>query len=167
MIGRLINLPFKVLGRVSRAVQDRNDLAMKAQHGQGEAGDDYSAFDNADRLFEALPADLQFENLDMDPAKVLTSEKRGAPVLLVDVRRPAAFKGGHIPDAAHIPLGALHIRLAELPPDQRIVVYCDDGRASRDAVMFLRFRGLEDTWVLAGGMAAWRRAGGSVTGGGR
>ena len=167
MLGRLINLPFKVLGKVSRAVQDRNDSAMKAQHGEGEAGDDYSGFDNADRLFEALPEDLQVGKIDLDAARVLANDSSGHSVLLVDVRKPAAFRGGHIPDAVHIPLGAIHIRLAELPPDQRIVVYCDDGRASRDAVKFLRFRGLEDTWVLAGGLPAWRAAGGSVTGGGR
>lgn len=167
MLGRLINLPFKVLGKVSRAVQDRNDSAMKAQHGEGEAGDNYSAFDNADRLFETLPEDFHPDNLEIDAAKVLAAEKRGKTVLLVDVRKPAAHKAGHIPDAAHIPLGALHIRLAELPPDQRLVLYCDDGRASRDATMFLRFRGMEDVWMLAGGLPAWRRAGGTVTGGGR
>lgn len=167
MIGRLINLPFKVLGKVSRAVQERNDAAMKAQHGGGVATDNYDGFEDRDVLGEALPTDFEPGPLEIDPARVLADVKAGKPVLFVDVRKAPAFNAGHIGGALHMPIGTVHIRLAELPPDIRVVLYCDDGKKSRDAAIFVRHRGLEDTWMLSGGLPAWRRAGGEVQGSAR
>ena len=46
MIGKLINLPFKVLGKAARAVQERNDSVMKEVHGEGTSGDDWSELEN-------------------------------------------------------------------------------------------------------------------------
>ena len=48
----------------------------------------------------------------------------------------------------------------ELP----VIVYCSDGARSLDAVRFFRERGMEETWALAGGLAAWTAAGGPVDG---
>lgn len=167
MIGRLINLPFKVLGKVSRAVQDRNDAAMKAQHGGGVATDNYDRFENLDRLGEPLPTDFDPGPLEIDASRVLADVRAGKPVVFVDVRKAPSFNSAHIGGAMHMPIGTVHIRLAELPPDIRVVLYCDDGKKSRDAAIFVRYRGLEDTWMLSGGLPAWRRAGGEVQGSGR
>ena len=57
----------------------------------------------------------------------------------------------------------LDIRLAELPPAGiPVVIYCQDGQVSREAVRFLRFRGIDETWYIEGGLDAWKVAGGSV-----
>lgn len=167
MIGRLINLPFKVLGKVSRAVQERNDAAMKAQHGEGLATDNYDAFEDKDTLGEPLPEDFDPGPLEQDAARVLADLRDGREILFVDVRKGAPFRAGHIQGALSMPLGTVHIRLAELPPDVRVILYCDDGKKSRDATIFVRYRGLEDTWTLSGGLPAWRRAGGEVQGSSR
>ena len=93
--------------------------------------------------------------------------RAGREILFVDVRKTGPFNAGHVKGALHMPLGTVHIRLAELPPDVRVVLYCDDGKKSRDATIFVRYRGLEDTWMLSGGLPAWRRAGGEVQGSAR
>lgn len=167
MIGRMINLPFKVLGAVSRKLQERNDAAVEARYGKGTATDDYDDFNDKDALGEKLPDDFDPGSIDLDPGRVLSDQRAGRAPMFVDVRKPAAYRARHVPGALNMPLGTVHIRLAELPPDQRVVVYCDDGRKSREAATFLRFRGLEDTWMLTGGFNAWTRAGGAVEGGAR
>ena len=166
MIGRLINLPFKVLGKVARTVQDRNDAAMKARHGDGDTADSFAEFErNAEKLGERVPPDYDAGPTDMDASRALADQRGGRKTLYVDVRSENAWRAGHITGALHMPLGAVHIRLAELPPDERVVVYCDDGRRSREAVIFLRVRGLEDVYAMNGGLAAYKAAGGATQGG--
>lgn len=167
MIGRLVNLPFKVLGAVSRKLQERNDAAVEAKYGKGVDADDYSEMDERDALGEKLPADWDPGALDLEAAKAMADQKAGKRTFFVDVRKPAEYARSHVPGALNMPLGTVHIRIAELPPDQRVVICCDDGRRSRQAASFVRYRGLEDTWSLSGGLAAWSRAGGKLEGGGR
>ena len=69
-----------------------------------------------------------------------------------------------IPDALHIPYGDVGIRIAELPPDTKIVVVTPNPNDSDAVVRFLRHRGLHDTWSLSGGLAAWKQAGGASDG---
>ena len=47
---------------------------------------------------------------------------------LVDVRTPQEFAPGHIPGAVNIPVDDLRSRLAELPRDREIAVYCQVGQ---------------------------------------
>lgn len=163
MIGRLINLPFKVIGAVARKVQDRNDAAVRAQHGEGDASDSFDHLRDKDLAEHELPSDYDPGNVDMAASQLLADHRAHRGMLFLDVRSDRDFARGHLPGGTCIPLGALSIRLAELPPDQRVVVYdADGGRASQRATAFLRFRGIEDCWRLAGGLAAWQAAGGPV-----
>ena len=61
-------------------------------------------------------------------------------------------------DATHIPAEEIDIRLAELPPDVRIVILSRTSQESERVVRFLRHRGLDDTWSLHGGLEAWKKA---------
>jgi rhodanese-related sulfurtransferase len=75
--------------------------------------------------------------------------------LLLDVRTPAEFAGGHLPGAKNVPVGELSARLGELPKDRAIVAYCQSGMRSASAVRLLRAQGFE-AWNL-GGMGAYDR----------
>ena len=46
---------------------------------------------------------------------------------LVDVRTPAEFRGGTIPGAVNLPVDELRDRLAELPADEELLVFCQVG----------------------------------------
>ena len=39
MLKRFVNLPFQLLGRAARAVQDRQDAVMRDKHGVGDLSD--------------------------------------------------------------------------------------------------------------------------------
>ncbi len=81
----------------------------------------------------------------------------GAVVL--DVRAPAEFAGGHLPNARNIPLEELDKRLAELPSGKPLLICCASGSTSSRAMARLRKGGRQDVFNLAGGLQAWRQAG--------
>jgi rhodanese-related sulfurtransferase len=87
------------------------------------------------------------------------------PVTLVDVRRDAAFEGDRnvIPGARKRSPEAVREWASELDPWSPVVVYCARGHeVGQNAASVLRERGL-DARFLAGGLEAWRAAGGRVT----
>jgi rhodanese-related sulfurtransferase len=162
MLKSLVNLPFRVIGKAARAVQDRNDTRLKEQHGSGQDGDDFDDLANIPDF--DTPEDFLVQPPTLDAAAVRAALRGQAGWALIDLRTPSAWRRGALPGAENQPIATLGIRLAELPPaDVRIVVYCEDGgELSRAAVRFLRFRGIEDAHMLAGGVAAWRAAGGDL-----
>jgi adenylyltransferase/sulfurtransferase len=76
------------------------------------------------------------------------------PHLLIDVREPSEHARAHIDGAMLIPLATLPERIVELPGDHPVVVHCQSGGRSSQAVRMLRARGYE-AYNLAGGIRAW------------
>lgn len=76
-----------------------------------------------------------------------------AGALVVDVRSPAEFAQGHVGDAVNLPVDELPARLAELPTDRMVVVYCASGGRSARAARLLR--GAGRTVVDAGTAASF------------
>lgn len=54
-------------------------------------------------------------------------EQLGDGAFLVDVRTPEEYAQGHIPGAVNVPVDELRGRLAELPRDRPLTVYCQVG----------------------------------------
>src|SRR5262245_8756900 len=88
----------------------------------------------------------------------LTRELTQVPTALVDVRFPGEWAQGAIPGAVHIPLDQLEERLAEIPRDGRVVVYCQSGLRSSTAASLLEQAGFDEVIELAGGYAGWNAA---------
>ena len=78
----------------------------------------------------------------------------GSSGQLVDVREPAEFAQGTLPDAINIPLGELPNRIDELDPTRRVVLLCRSGGRSANAAHFLASSGFGDVVNLEGGMLA-------------
>ncbi|MBR57044.1 MAG: sulfurtransferase [Myxococcales bacterium] len=75
--------------------------------------------------------------------------------LLLDVRTPGEYNGGHLDGALNIPVGDLRGRLQELGPKERaIVVYCASGGRSARATKFLRANGFNEVHDL-GSLSNW------------
>ncbi len=81
--------------------------------------------------------------------------------VLLDLREPAEFEGGRMPNAIHIPLGQLGNRGDELGKlvARPVVVYCERGGRSGAAVSALSKLGFKEIYSLAGGFKAWKDAG--------
>lgn len=82
-------------------------------------------------------------------------------VFLLDVRRTDEFASGHLPGACHAAYPRLPERLAELPKGKPILVNCRSGGRSARAAAYLQRLGYDVT-NLAGGFAAWEKAGAPV-----
>ncbi|MDI3339627.1 MAG: rhodanese-like domain-containing protein [Sphaerobacter sp.] len=84
---------------------------------------------------------------------------------VLDVREPGEWASGHIPGAIHIPFSRVAAQAAALDPQRPVAVICGSGERSMVAASLLRARGRDDVRNVAGGMAAWRAAGGPTTAG--
>jgi hydroxyacylglutathione hydrolase len=82
------------------------------------------------------------------------------PPVVLDVRRPAEFEDGHIPDSLHIPFGELPQRLDELPRNRPIATICKGGARSGLAASVLQREGFDLVLHVArGGVGVWRQEG--------
>jgi rhodanese-related sulfurtransferase len=81
--------------------------------------------------------------------------------LIVDVREPSEYGGGHVLGAKNVPLSRVAASGADLAKrkDKPVIVYCEVGNRSTSAAAALRKHGFTHVFNLAGGMKAWRDAG--------
>jgi hydroxyacylglutathione hydrolase len=77
---------------------------------------------------------------------------------LVDVRRPAEWESGHIPQARHLPLNDLPSRTSGLEKEQPVTAICAGGYRSSIATSLLEQQGFSHITNVVGGMAAWNNA---------
>jgi rhodanese-related sulfurtransferase len=83
---------------------------------------------------------------------------------ILDVRTPAEFESEHIDGAYNVPLDTLgehgpEIRAGVATP---VVLVCRSGQRARRAEEALKAAGMENLYVLDGGMDGWRAAGNPV-----
>jgi NADPH-dependent 2,4-dienoyl-CoA reductase/sulfur reductase-like enzyme/rhodanese-related sulfurtransferase len=74
---------------------------------------------------------------------------------LLDVRTPAEFAKGSVPNARNVPLGAIRNKLDELPRDRTIHAFCGVGLRSYIACRILEQNGF-DVRNLPGGYTTYR-----------
>jgi glyoxylase-like metal-dependent hydrolase (beta-lactamase superfamily II)/rhodanese-related sulfurtransferase len=88
------------------------------------------------------------------------AEQLAAPdgPLMVDVRTTGEWSAGHVDGAVNVPLSQLSERLAELPLDRPLIVYCASGYRSAIATSLLSREGLPEVANLVGGLGAWESA---------
>ncbi len=79
--------------------------------------------------------------------------------LLIDVRTVSEYKSGHIPGAVNIPLDVLGTHVAEIPPDQKVVLYCSTGYRSAMGVMALQLEGRHLAMGFPPSIDGWKAAG--------
>lgn len=94
---------------------------------------------------------------DVTAAEAHALFARDPSLVVLDVRTPAEFANGHIPNARLVPLDELEDRLAELPDrDALLLVTCAAGGRSAAACQTLARHGWTRLLNLAGGMHAWQ-----------
>lgn len=87
----------------------------------------------------------------------MTTTTDATNTLWIDVREPLEFASGHIPGSVNIPLTQLH--KAPLP-QQPVMLICQSGKRSHQAVELLQRRGMaQPVQELQGGIANWQLQG--------
>lgn len=87
--------------------------------------------------------------------KLIKKLEANEDVVVLDVREPAEYAFGHIPNAVSIPFGDLENRVSELDKNKTILVVCRTGNRSDMASQALSDKGFENVWNVVPGMSEW------------
>ncbi|NRR90344.1 rhodanese-like domain-containing protein [Winogradskyella undariae] len=80
--------------------------------------------------------------------------EKGAVIL--DVRTPSEYQGGHIKNAIHIPVQELGNRINEIKRlNKPVIAHCASGMRSANAASILKSNGIDA--INGGGMASLQR----------
>jgi rhodanese-related sulfurtransferase len=81
--------------------------------------------------------------------------------VVIDVREPEDYKGGHLPGAVNIPRGVLEMKIDEVATSEEtpIVVYCGGGSRAALSAKALQEMGYRRVFSLEGGFRGWRGGG--------
>lgn len=83
-----------------------------------------------------------------------------APVI-IDVRTPGEFQGGHLANAQNYPINTTEFKkkVAGLDKNQPVFVYCLSGGRSNAAAQQMAAAGFTKVFDMAGGIIQWRALG--------
>jgi rhodanese-related sulfurtransferase len=83
----------------------------------------------------------------------------GDDFILLDIRSAGELAQGVLPDAEHLPMHLIPLRISELPKDKDVILYCHSGARSYHACAYLAQQGYENAINLRGGILSWARSG--------
>jgi rhodanese-related sulfurtransferase len=92
---------------------------------------------------------------DLTPAEVDQRLRSTSPPLLIDVREDWERQVAAIPGSLHIPMGEVPARVAELPTDRDVVLYCHSGTRSLQVAQWLAAQGFDHLVNMNGGIDEW------------
>lgn len=105
----------------------------------------------------SLAAAAVSRNVQPRDAFALLSQRQ--QVFLLDVRTPGEYRQAHLDGAHLIPIEQVNKRLAEIPRDRPVLVYCAVGSRSAQVYSYLARRGYPEVYNLDGGIYAWAAQG--------
>src|SRR5579872_5577286 len=94
------------------------------------------------------------DELVIEPRAVHAMMEKGEPFFLLDCREPWEYQTAHIDGCTLIPMEQIPQKLAEIPKDQPVVVYCHAGIRSFNAAAWLKRQGL-NALSMSGGIDQW------------
>ncbi|WP_078118715.1 rhodanese-like domain-containing protein [Thiosocius teredinicola] len=96
---------------------------------------------------------------EIDASELKTRLEAGDDIALVDIRSDAEIAQGILPDAEHLAMHLIPLRMHDLPKDKDVILYCRSGARSYHACNFLGQQGIHNVINLRGGIIAWAREG--------
>ena len=97
-----------------------------------------------------------------EKAKELLASEEG--IVLLDVRTAEEFAAGHLPGAVNIDVESPDFAagIASLDPGKPYALYCRSANRSKVAMTAMQAAGFTNLYDRAGGINAWKSAGGEV-----
>ncbi len=102
-------------------------------------------------VFALKPAAAGVQTVDVQGVK----DAQSSGVRIVDVRSPGEFAGGHIEGAQNVPLDQFQSIASQWDKGQPVLVYCQTGARSAEAVSMLQQLGFEKILHFDKGIVAW------------
>jgi rhodanese-related sulfurtransferase len=117
------------------------------------------SFDELKRLIDAPVAASRTAVSAREARELIGSGRKD--LVILDVRTPAEFSGGHIAGAVNIDVKAddFLARTSKMRKIVRYLVYCRSGTRSAKALELMSANGFTDLTELSGGVMAWSEEG--------
>lgn len=96
---------------------------------------------------------------EIDSQALQTRFDENKPLHLIDIRTEAELRGGVLPQASHLPMHLIPLKMNDFPRDKEIILYCRSGARSYHACRFLMQQGFDNVINLRGGILDWARQG--------
>lgn len=114
-------------------------------------------------LHAAEPAATRVRHVNPEGAATLLGTKKD--VVVLDIRTPKEFKGGHIDKAVNIDFHDKNFseQLDKLDKSKTYLVHCASGGRSTKSLELFKAKGFKDIYHLDGGFNAWETAGKPVS----
>jgi len=133
-----VGAPLTLLGETTEqvAAAQRELVRVGLDHlaGQAIGGPDYW-----------LPDDVSPHATErIDFVGLATALADGSSCLVIDTRQVLEWEAGHVSGAVHVPFYEVPDRLAELPTDRTLYVYCGSGYRAAAVVSLLKGHGFRD-----------------------
>ncbi|MBB5350559.1 rhodanese-related sulfurtransferase [Haloferula luteola] len=104
----------------------------------------------------ALPDPSQTLEVTPQEVSALAASVAAGEVVLIDCREQDEWEIAHLPGARLLPLSQFaELATPVLEEPKPSIVYCHHGMRSLRATQYLRSRGLENCWSMAGGIDRW------------
>jgi rhodanese-related sulfurtransferase len=111
-----------------------------------------------------LPADSLskggiFETISPHQATKLISQRKDDPrFIILDVRTPAEYKGGHIKNAVLLDYYSktFVVGLKSLDKAKTYLVYCRSGNRSQKTLLLMKNMAFQEVYNMGQGIAGWR-----------
>jgi rhodanese-related sulfurtransferase len=110
---------------------------------------------------------LAVQNVSVSDAYALVQKNLGnANFVILDVRTPEEFQGGHLAGAVNIDFNAqdFQSKIRELDKSQQYLVYCRSGSRSAQASQYMVSQGFTHVLNMLQGITEWAAAGYPVSG---
>ena len=78
--------------------------------------------------------------------------------IIVDIRDPASYQAGHIPNAIHLSDNTVEKFLSDTDKNKPLVVYCYHGISSQGAAAYFSEKGFKEVSSMIGGFEGWLSA---------
>jgi rhodanese-related sulfurtransferase len=99
---------------------------------------------------------MENELKEISTSEVKHLLKEGKKLSLIDVREDEEVAEGKIPEAAHIKMGEIPVRLDEIDINEEHIIICRSGRRSENVAYFLQDHGYK-VKNMAGGMLEYNK----------
>jgi rhodanese-related sulfurtransferase len=96
---------------------------------------------------------------NLTPPEAFNMVGQRSDLYLLDVRTPGEYQQARLKGAQLIPIDQFARRLAEVPRNRPILVYCAVGSRSAQVVNYLARQGFAEIYNLYGGIYSWEQTG--------
>jgi rhodanese-related sulfurtransferase len=108
------------------------------------------------KLKNILKSLLRNKQMNLHGSEFKAQFEQDSNAVLLDVRTPAEYNGGHIPNSINLDIMSYNFRneIEQLDKNKTYFVYCRSGNRSGQACMMMSDLGLK-AYNLIGGIGAW------------